>query len=64
MTCRSYLPAAIMFVASSVAVGSADDASDLRLVPFPKRVELQEGTFPLEGKLVLEVPAGAQGGIG
>jgi hexosaminidase len=37
----------------------AGPSSRLRLVPFPKRVELQQGTFPLRDKLVLEVPAAA-----
>jgi hypothetical protein len=46
------------FVAALVAVGRAEESSPLRLVPFPKRVERQQGTFPLDEKLALEVPAG------
>ncbi len=42
-----------------VGFGVADEASQLRLVPFPKRVELSGGGFPLRGELVLEAPAGA-----
>jgi len=34
----------------------AADASDLRLVPFPKHAQLQPGTFDLRRPLVLEVP--------
>ena len=34
----------------------AADAADLRLVPFPKEVQLQPGTFDLRRPLVLEVP--------
>ncbi len=36
---------------------SADEAARLRLAPFPKRVELQPGTFSLDAKLILEAPA-------
>ena len=38
-------------------VGRAEDASTLRLVPFPKEVELKAGTFTLDGELTLEAPA-------
>ena len=33
-------------------------------MPFPKQIELKQGTFPLEGKLVLEAPAEAAELIG
>ena len=36
---------------------AADDATALRLVPFPKQVHLRPGEFLLDSKLVLEVPA-------
>jgi hexosaminidase len=35
----------------------ANDAAALRLVPFPKQVELQSGTFSLDQPLVLQAPA-------
>jgi len=34
----------------------AEDAGSLRLVPFPKRVELKPGSFALDRPLVLEAP--------
>ena len=37
----------------------ADERAALRLVPFPKKIELQQGTFPLDQKLALETPADA-----
>ncbi len=37
--------------------GVAQDAASLRLVPFPKEVRIQPGTFELNRRLVLEVPA-------
>lgn len=37
--------------------GVAEDAAGLRLVPFPKEVRLQSGTFELNRPLLLEVPA-------
>jgi len=40
-----------------VNMASADEAAALRLVPFPKQVEVRPGTFPLDRKLVLEAPA-------
>ena len=50
--------ACLLIVLSGVAASSlADDASALRLVPFPKRVELKPGRFRLDRPLVLEVPA-------
>jgi len=36
---------------------AARDASKLRLVPFPRKVQLAGGTFDLKGRLVLEAPA-------
>jgi len=42
----------------------AADAGDLRLVPFPKHVELKPGTFALAQKLVLYVPADTAQTIG
>ncbi len=37
--------------------GVPEDAARLRLVPFPKEVRLEAGTFELKQPLVLEVPA-------
>jgi hypothetical protein len=42
---------------SGFHAAQAEDASKLRLSPFPKEVELGSGTFSLDGKLVLEAPA-------
>src|SRR5512140_2150393 len=36
----------------------AEEASGLRLVPFPKEVRLEPGLFPLKRRLVLEVSQG------
>jgi hexosaminidase len=40
-----------------VSIASANEAAGLRLVPFPKSVELRQGMLALDQKLVLEVPA-------
>jgi N-acetyl-beta-hexosaminidase len=42
----------------------AAEVSSLRLVPYPKKVSLQEGTFSLDRALVLEAPAESAGLIG
>ena len=63
MLCRRYSLATVAlilgFIAPLAAVGRAEEPSPLRLVPFPKRAQRQQGTFPLDGELVLEAPAGA-----
>jgi len=63
MLCRrstlATVPLILGFVAALAAIGRAEESSPLRLVPFPKRVDRQQGTFPLDEKLVLEAPAGA-----
>ena len=56
---RRYMLATMALLLVFGNVGLADEPSRLRLVPFPKRVEMEQGTFPLQGKLVLEAPAGA-----
>ena len=35
---------------------AAEDAASLRLVPFPKEVRLESGTFSLDRPLVVEAP--------
>ena len=52
----------LRFVAAVVVLLAAETTNavgvaDLRLVPFPKQVEIQPGDFSLSGKLVLESPA-------
>ena len=52
----------LRFVAAVVVLLAAETTNavgvaDLRLVPFPKQVEIQPGNFSLSGKLVLESPA-------
>ena len=37
----------------------AEDSAALRLVPFPKQVELQQGSFSFDRPLTLQLPAGA-----
>ena len=48
---------ALMLAADLPSPASADQASALRLVPMPKEIRLDKGTFALSGKLILEVPA-------
>jgi hypothetical protein len=50
------------FIAATVVVLAAETAgaagvADLRLIPFPKQIDVQPGSFSLSGKLVLESPA-------
>ena len=57
----------VAFVALTVGLTSrtpAEEVSALRLVPFPKNVRLQAGTFSLDRALVLEAPADSAGLIG
>ncbi|MBN2475522.1 MAG: family 20 glycosylhydrolase [Pirellulales bacterium] len=53
---------ALFFTAAALSgpwsVARAQDAADLRLVPFPKQVALRQGTFSLGERLVLEAPNG------
>ena len=37
--------------------GWTQEVADLRLVPFPKEVRLEQGGFPLDRQLILEAPA-------
>ncbi len=53
-----FLSAAAALLAASCAL--ADDAASLRLVPFPKHVELSAGAFRLDRPLVVEVPEAAR----
>lgn len=52
---------AAAFVAASVRSVAAEDVSDLRLVPFPKRISLQPERFALDRQLVFEAPADMAG---
>ena len=45
------------------AAGGSGDGADLRLVPFPKRVELGKGKFLLGEQMTLCVPVHAAPGI-
>ena len=40
-----------------VSLVRADEAPDLRLVPYPKQVERKPGTFSCRSKLILQLPA-------
>ncbi len=51
--CVALLMGLLMLTASTAR---GDDAERLRLVPFPKEVELRAGAFPLAQSLVLEAP--------
>ncbi len=52
------LPALLLAVLLPGSMPGADAASDLRLIPFPKTVELKPGRCDLGAALVLEAPAG------
>ncbi len=56
---RCWLLSAVILVVGLSDACRAEEASALRLVPFPKEVQLKTGTFALGRKLVLEAPAGA-----
>ncbi|GAF74591.1 unnamed protein product, partial [marine sediment metagenome] len=58
---RRYMLATMALLLGFGAVGLADQPSRLRLVPFPKRVDLQQGAFEVSANLVLEVPADRAG---
>ncbi len=58
---RRYMLATMALLLGFGNVGSAEEPSRLRLVPFPKRVELRQGTFEVRANLVLEVPADRAG---
>ena len=51
-------------VSVCIHVTQAEDVSGLRLVPFPKHVELTAGNFTLDEKLTLEAPAAAASQLG
>ena len=61
MRSRVVAMAGVVLVAWSGAFAATQDASGLRLVPFPKRVRVRDGGFPLDRGLVLEAPAGVAG---
>jgi len=64
MKCRLTLVALTTLTLGLGSRAPAGEVSALRLVPFPKEVRLQEGTFSLNGPLVLEAPAESAGLIG
>ncbi|OHB66630.1 MAG: hypothetical protein A2V70_00830 [Planctomycetes bacterium RBG_13_63_9] len=64
MSRQRCLLSTLVLILGFFRVGLADEASALRLVPFPKHVSLQQGTFPLGGGLVLEVPHAAADVLG
>ncbi|MGW8257055.1 MAG: glycoside hydrolase family 20 zincin-like fold domain-containing protein, partial [Thermoguttaceae bacterium] len=59
--CLVILAATTTSLASSV---SGDELGTLRLVPFPKKVELTEGAFLLDRQLVLETTAASAKWLG
>ena len=61
---RSLVASVTVLLFMPPGVGRADDAAALRLVPFPKQVELRAGTLALDRKLVLEIAADAAGSVG
>ncbi|MCP4784692.1 MAG: family 20 glycosylhydrolase [Fuerstiella sp.] len=46
----------LAFLFGSARLAPAQQASDLRLVPFPKQVQLRPTTFKLDRRLVVDVP--------
>ena len=53
-------PTAFALALASLALAyGAEDVARLRLVPFPREIRLEEGTFPLSGELTLEAPEAA-----
>ena len=59
----------LRFIAAVIVVLAAEAAdaagvADLRLVPFPKQIEIQPGGFSLSEKLVLESPAADAASLG
>ncbi|MCY3020657.1 MAG: beta-N-acetylhexosaminidase [Planctomycetota bacterium] len=54
----------LVILGASAAAAFAEEATALRLVPFPKEVTLQAGTCLLDRPLVLEVPDGATEVVG
>ena len=56
MRCSSWVVVSVLLALGLQQRAGAEDVSDLRLVPFPKEVQLQPGTFNLRRPLVLEVP--------
>lgn len=53
---RGRIVVAMALTLGVVDASLAGEASRLRLVPFPKQVNLRQGVFPLEGKSALEGP--------
>ena len=64
MRTQRFVMVAAACVAVSVVPAVAADVSDLRLVPFPKRIRLQPDGFGLDRQLVLEAPAAMAGLFG
>ena len=54
---RRMLVSAAALACLAVQAVRAEDVGALRLVPFPKEVRLEQGTFALDRPLVLEAPA-------
>ena len=50
----AHLFTAGILILTLTRLGYATDAAELRLVPFPKDVQLQDGTFDLRQNLILE----------
>ena len=65
---RGWLVGLLLPVLSGVAVAPAEvqaaDAAQLRLVPFPKEIQLKPGTCALDRPLVLEASSGAAAVLG
>ena len=53
---RHCLTVALLFVLCGLSLAWADDASALRLIPFPREVRLEQGSFDLKQPLTLKVP--------
>lgn len=60
MSHRHCLTAALLFALSGVSFAWVDDASTLRLVPFPREVRLEQGTSDLKRSLILQAPGGLE----
>ncbi len=58
-TGRNCLLYALALLLGRCGVCLADEAATLRLVPFPKQLELRQGTFSLQTPLILEAPRDA-----
>jgi len=57
MRCTFYIVLTIVALTAAGRSAWAVEASSLRLVPMPREVRIDKGTFPLDGPLVFEAPA-------